>query len=611
MTRALAPLARRTGSLIAGLAVASGLAATPAMALADEVNLAMIEITGTPGERPDPFAWISGEEPDTVLNLVETFDAVAADDEFQGLVIRLKDAALGMTQVEELGRALDRVRDAGKKVHIFAENYGNTDLLFGAHADEVILQQGGGVSFSGLHVEEMYLADMFDWAGVSPTFVQVGDYKGASEQMMRAGPSDQWSTTMDNLLDGLYANMKGTLLTGRGLEGNDAERALEAAWWADGKRAIDVGLIDSEVDLPVLREHLAEVYGVDTVKWVKDPYESADSGGLDFSNPFALLGRLSEAPTQRIVGPSIGVLHVGGTIIDGDSSSGGMFGGGESVGSRTIRNAIEQMLKEDDIKGVVVRIDSPGGSAIASEVMWLGLDRLKAEKPVWVSVAGMAASGGYYVLSAGDKVYVNPSSIVGSIGVVGGKVAYGGLLDKVKVHTYERSRGPNAEMMSSLEPWSQTEMAMVRQRMRETYDLFTQRVRAGREDIDLSVAGEGRIFTGRQAIELGMADKLGGLDDAVNDLAFELGLDNFDVVEYPGSQSFEDFLGTALGGFLQAPGLKSNALANLGSTGELTTMLRTTLGEQRFAAMADGLRMVELLRDERVLAIMPRVLITR
>lgn len=593
---------RKSTNHLMSAAILFGAVGTPALAIADEtLSIATIELSGSPAEMDQGFTWL-GEGSETLIGLVNTIDTLAYDDEFSGLFIRLKDSALTTTQVEELGQALSRFRDEGKKVHVFAEGYGTTDLLLGAFADEVILQTGGFVSFPGLHMEEMFLADTLSWIGVKAQLVQVGDYKGANEQMTRSAPSPEWDENISGLLDGMYANIREIIKDGRDMSDRELDRAMEVAWAADGEEAIDAGLIDVVVDLPDLREHMSEYYDAD-IRWVKDPY-AVNQPSMDFSNPLALFAQMGQEQQVHIDHPTIAVLHVSGTIMDGDSSSGGLFGGGQSVGSRTIRNAIEDILKEDMIEGVVVRIDSPGGSAIASEVMWQGIQRLKSEKPVWVSVGSMAASGGYYVLSAGDKVFVNPSSVVGSIGVVGGKYAMGDLYDKAKVRIVERSRGPMAGLFSASEPWNEAQIKVIRDQMTETYELFTSRVTQGREGIKLSKTAEGRLFVGSEAIDLKMADEIGGLDDAINELAVDLDMGDFDVVHYPQPPSFEDFIDNMLGGFITAPAL------TIGNT-QIESTLRTLLGDRRYESIVDTLNGLMLLRDESVLLISPNAFIVR
>lgn len=589
------------------LAAASALA-LPAAAQTS-ATVAVIEIVGTPAEQSTGIAWMDGDG-ETVRGLVETFDTLAYDNEFDGVLVKLKDAFLGTTHVEEIGAALNRLREAGKPVHLFSENYGTGELLLGSYTDGMIMQQGGGVSLPGMYMEEMFLADMLEWVGVEAQLVQVGDYKGANEMMTRSEPSEAWNESISTLLDGMYANVRTTLMDGRGMTGDELDEAMKVAWWADGSRAIEVGLIDAEVDLSDLSDVMGQQYGVDEVEYVLEPYDVSNAMAADFSNPFAVFGSIfGESMDRQLDRDTIAVLHINGTIIDGDSAPAGPLGGGGSVGSRTIRNTINELMAEDLVKGVVVRVDSPGGSAIASEVMWQGLTRLAEEKPVWVSVGSMAASGGYYVLTAGEKVFVNPSSVVGSIGVVGGKYALGGAYEKLKINVVERSRGPAAALNSSTDPWSASEVALVRERMQETYDLFTSRVSDGRPGIDLSKTAEGRLFTGTQAIDLNMADEIGGIDDAVNALASALNLGGFDVVDFPAPPSFDEVIEDLLGGFISAPGIA--AMPGQQGVGELGAAMRAVLGEQRFNAVVDQLNGMMLLRDERVLLVAPRAIVVR
>ena len=322
----------------------------------------------------------------------------------------------------------------------------------------------------------------------------------------------------------------------------------------------EFGLVDETLNLNDLSDEFKERLG-EEITWLRDVGLDTTSTSIDTSNPFAVFSLLSQDPGNNPTGPTIAVVHVDGPIMDGDSVEGGLFGS-SSVGSRTIRRICKTLKEDDNIKGVVIRIDSPGGSATASEVMWRSITQLRETKPVYVSVGSMAASGGYYVLVAGDEVFVNPSSIVGSIGVVGGKLAMEGLFDKMRINTVGRARGPHAAMFSSA-PWTDSERQLIRERMTETYDLFTDRVSAGREGIDLSKVAEGRLFTGDKAVELGMADEIGSLSDTIAALADELDLRTFDVLDYPEPQSLEDLFDQMLPGGIVAPSAASPLSAAL------------------------------------------------
>lgn len=567
---------------------------------ARQAQVALVQIEGAPRDVPGPLAWLSGGEP-TFRQILHALHAAAKDPRLRSVVLRLKDAELDAARVEELAEAFAALRDAGKRVVVYSDLFGPSELLLGAAADRVLAQPGAPVSLPGLYMEELFLADTLAWIGLQADFVQVGDYKGAAETLARNAPSPEWDQNINQLLDGLYANMTRRLRQGRGLQPSDLDAALRDAWLADAADAVKARLIDEQVDLATLDEHLARDLG-DAVEWREDLL--ADAGPrLDLNNPFALLQALSRQPDRAAKRPSIAVLHLAGTIVDGESSPAGLLGG-ETVGSRSIRRELENILADDLIKGVVVRIDSPGGSATASEIIWQGLRRVAAAKPVWASVGSMAASGGYYVAVGCDRIYVNPSSIVGSIGVVGGKIAMAGLYDLARVGVVPRARGPRAAMFSNLHPWSDAERELVRQKMKRTYDLFTDRVARARRGIDLDAVAHGRLFTGERAVELRLADKAAGLHAAITDLARQLNLDDYDVMDFPGPRSLEEVLDDAMKGlpFLSAAGPSDH---------HAVTLARQLLGPatcRRLAAQAQGLA---LLRHSPVVLVCPRALIFR
>ncbi|MBL0926309.1 MAG: S49 family peptidase [Phycisphaerales bacterium] len=553
-----------------------------------------------------------GEKNHTLRELVGSLDRIAAGSELSGLVIRLRDFAPTTTQVQEIGAAIGRIRASGKKVHVFGDLMETRELLLGSYADEVILQAGGAVSLPGVYAEEMFLGDMLKWVGVSPDFVQVGDYKGASE-MFNARPTAAWEQNINQLLDGEYAIVRAQLRKGRGLTDAQLDAAMGDSFMALGSTAVRHRLIDAELDRPELDKHLEKSYGedfdYDENIGPGSEKERPDLASMGMFEAFAqIMKAVEESGRRETTGPTIAVLHIDGAITDGESSSGGFMGEG-GVGAVTIRKALADIEDDGNIRGVIVRIDSPGGSATASENIWLGLQRIRrAGKPVWVSVGSMAASGGYYILSAGERVYVNPSSIVGSIGVVGGKFGLGGVYEKLKINVIARVRGPRAGMQGGLNPWTDEERGLVRKAMTETYDLFVSRVKAGRPGIDIAKTAEGRLFTGEKAIEMKMADALGGLDRTVTDLAAKLGLaeGKYEVMDFPAPKSLEEALEDALGGFGGLGGARSGA-----SLAELDVAGRQLLGERGWGQVRRALGALLQLRDRGVVLVAPRVVIFR
>jgi protease IV len=581
------------------------LAAASAPACGQGTKVGMLEIKGSPLTRPGELSWLMGSGEPTLRELVEAIRAAGEDDSISPIVIRLKDAELSRTQVEELGAAMAEVRKGGKQVHVFSEGYGPSDLVLGSFADKVLIQSGGPVTLPGMFMEEMYLADTLAWIGVKADLVQVGEYKGANEMFVNSAPSKAWETNIDQLLDSLYGVMRDELKSGRKLSDAKLDAAMDKAWLADDEEAIGAGLVDKSIDLPGLG---AAVTGKESAKFETIEVGSDGSLTMGSGNPMAemmtMMKAFSEKPTHKPTEPTIAIVHVDGVIVDGDSSAGGLFGGEGTVGSRTIRNALEDVRGEDLIKGVVVRIDSPGGSATASEVMWQGIKRVAEKKPVWVSVGGLAASGGYYIAVGADRIYVNPSSVVGSIGVVGGKMSMAGLYDLAKVKVVGRGRGPKADLFDSSKPWNASQLALVREKMTRTFDLFTKRVAAGREGIDLSKTAGGWLFAGQKAIDMKMADKIGGLDAALDDMAETLKLDDYAVLDYPAPRSLPEILEDAFKGF----GVKGRGV---GGVMDVAAALKDVVGPRAWPAVRSALQGLMLLRDQPVVLVMPRAIILR
>lgn len=563
----------------------------------DTAGVGVITISGAPAERPGPFDWLSGENTLTLRTLVRGIEKAAADDGLRALVLKLDDAALSATQVEELIGAIEDAQDAGKSVYVVADGYNTTGLMLAAVSDESIVHHGSPVSIPGLYMEQYYLKDMFGWVGIEASFEQVGDYKGADETYTRSEPSPEWQENISQLLDSMYGNVREVLKDGNNMSDSELDAAMEKAFYTSAESAVELDLLDRSTNLGELEGVLEDDLGAD-VKWSTNLIDEGAGSSFDSSNPFAIFSMLSKDPSNKPVRPTIAVVHIDGVIMDGDSSEGGLFGS-KSVGSRTIRGVLKEIGDNDLIKGVVVRINSPGGSATASEVIWRAVRDVADEKPVYVSVGNMAASGGYYIAVSGDKIFVNPSSIVGSIGVVGGKLAMEGAFNKLHVNVVGQARGPRAELFGSSKPWDASQRAAVREMMTETYDLFTSRVTEGRSGIDLDKTAEGRLFTGNKAIGLRMADEIGSLTDTIESLADELEMSNYDVMDYPGPMSFEDLMEQFTGGMVSSP-IKG-----------IENIVQSIVGPEAWPTVRQRIDGAVMLKGQPVMLMDPNILIFR
>ncbi len=580
-----------------------------------EDQIGWITFDGPMLEQPSPFAWLVGEDSsETLRGMISKFDDAAERSDIKGLVLYLKDFQANSAQIFSLRNKIMQVRKAGKSVYVFAEVYGPGELLLGSAADKMLIQNGGFVSFPGLFTQEMYLADTLGLIGLKADYVQIGAYKGASEPMARSAPSPEWSQNMDQLLDDMWDQMTEALKQGRHFNDSQLAMVLDKAWAAEADEAVSMGLIDDQLDAIDLKDYVKKQF--DGISITTAIGNHGNDSQLDLENPFALFSILMKVPDHTPTRDTIAVVHIDGTIIDGDSTTGGMFGG-QSVGDRTIRKALKTIEDDDMIKGLVLRINSPGGSALASEMIWQGVHRVAEKKPVFVSVGSMAASGGYYIAVSGDKIFVDPMSIVGSIGVVGGKIAWGGLYDKFEVGITTRSRGPHANMNSSVNPWTEEERGLIRHMMKKTYNLFTKRVSQGRQGkANLSRVAEGRIFTGRQAVNNGLADGIADFDVVISKLASEAGLyeGQYDVMTYPGPMSFQDLIRQAIPFASAMSPVNGHAPAQSGIMSNIAqqaaaSVLRQMVGPKNWPQLRDALNGFLLMRQERILLVAPRVLI--
>jgi len=564
-----------------------------------------LPLSGPLRDAPPPFAWVQeGEAGASMRGVLQQLRHVAQSPDHLGVVLYLDQPMLSLSQIDELHEGVAEVRKANKKVVAFAESYTLQSYLIACSADRILLQRKGMVELTGLGIEEMYLAGLLDKIGVKADMMQVGDYKGAAEAITRTGPSKEWDENFDKLLDDMWQQMRRRITLSRSkINDKNIDRIIEKTLAMKDGDLVKAGLVDALTERN-LKDEMTGTFGDD---FLYDENMGSFQPSTEIESPFALFAKMFQDPKAQVHRPSIAVLYAHGAIHSGDSTYGsaspkaGLFAE-DSIGSRTMVEALSTARDNAMIKGVVIRIDSPGGSAIASEVIWQAVRECGRKKPVFVSVGPMAASGGYYIACAGDRIYTNANSIIGSIGVVGGKLVMGELYEKIGVNVHRRSRGPNGDMFNSVEPFSQQQRKQLLKAFENVYETFTDRVETGRgkKIADVSKVAQGRLFTGRQCVANGLADKVGGLQVAVADMAIRVGLDvgEYDIVTLPRPMSLQEYLNSIFGAGVTAPRLSSDQLGALEA-------VRQTLGPQKWSAIVRTLHGAMLLRDERVLTLMP------
>ncbi len=495
-------------------------------------------------EKPADFTLFGDPNGLTLRSVIERLKMARDDDELHAVLVNVSQSAFNLAQAQEVRDALIELRRAGKKTFVYADSYDTIGYTIATGATNICLMEGGEIMIPGVGLETMFVKGLLDKIGVKADFVQVGEYKGADESLTRTASSVEHREELNKIADSLYEQIVNGISLNRNLRTETVKRMIDDAL-ITARVAKERGFVDHLVDQDDLRDLMADELGGQVNLLAR--YGVEERRNVDLSNPFALFASLMKKPAVSNK-PAVALIYAEGMIVDGHSEA-GLFGDG-GVGSEDIRRAFRMALRDDQIKAVVVRIDSPGGSALASEVMWQAARRVSREKPVIVSIGGMAASGGYYLASAGDYIYADPSAIIGSIGVVGGKFVTTELFDKLGLTTEAFQRGRNADLFSSSKSWDDRQRRMVTAWMKQTYDQFTDRIMTTRDGKigDIDKVARGRIFLAQQGKELGMIDEIGGLERAINHAADWVGLRDgeFEVRVVPPPMTFADvFMGNS------------------------------------------------------------------
>lgn len=438
-------------------------------------------------------------------DLLEDVRRAAVDPRVTGLYLELDGCSGGIAQAFELRLALEEVRTAGKQVVAYLESAGLIDLYLAGAADWVVASPTVQLLKTGVGGTSYYLAELLEKAGIEAQFVRTGPHKSGPETYLQNGPSDEARAQYEAYLDSVSEELV------RGIGRGDA--TLMERWRALAASA------------PVTPADLKQAEIVNAIGYndeVAAAYETTFSRKLLWteSAPWR-----QERAHRWMAEPAIGVLHIEGEIVDAASPY-DLLGGDRTVNTATIVAAADALREDEAVAGVIIRIDSPGGSAWASDEMAHALKALVAKKPVVVSMGSVAASGGYYVASLGVPIYALPTTLTGSIGVYAGTFSADGLFGMLGVHPVRTERGGATDLLGP-HTWSDEERAAVQRSVDHTYDRFLGLVAASRSltiERTTELAG-GRIYAGTRAKELGLVDALTGFEGARKALVEQLGLD--------------------------------------------------------------------------------------
>jgi protease-4 len=463
-------------------------------------------------EEATRLSFFSGPAAPSLPELVQALGRAKTDRRTKGFFLSLGAAELSWAQAEELGRLFSSVA-AEKPVVCHAHGYSNTTLFFAARAcDRKWLSPAGEVGTVGIAGQMLYLKRLLDRFKVKADFLHMGRYKSAAEMFTQDGPSDEARESLLSVLGSIRQTWHDGLRAGGG--GDKLVHAVEHGPWSP-EAALKEGLVDAIGYLSDARDDSKERSSVDDIET-----SVGFSARRDATEEItALIRTLAGASASEPTGEHVVVLPTAGGIT---MESSGVLGG-EGIAAEPLSKVLRRLRKDDSVKAVVIRIDSPGGSALASDLLWHELMLLREKKPLIASLAGTAASGGYYMACAATRILAERTTILGSIGVVGGKIVLGEALDELGVTgvTFPASDEPGAaeraSYMSPLTAWDPATRESVRAQMEAIYELFLARVAQGRAlPIEqVRQVAEGRIWSGVQGLEHHLIDELGGLADAI------------------------------------------------------------------------------------------------
>ncbi len=480
-------------------------------------TIAHIKLAGGLDEAPPTEDPIFGGTSENFKAKLDRIKKAKNDPAVKALYLQFDGLHVGWGKVDEMTRALADFRKSGKKVFAYVEGGEAADYYLALACDEVAMPEGGWLMLVGMRMEISFYKELFDKIGVKADMLHMGDYKGAAEPYTRTSLSEPNRKQLMSLLDDNFEKgLVARVAKARKLSDEQVKKLIDEGPYTAGS-ALKAKLIDRVAYLDSFEDSLKTSLKADKATITRN-YGKAKSEDIDFSSISGMMKLLSPPKVKKSKAPKVAVIYASGVIVTG---KGGMsLLGGEACGSTTLIEAIRQAEEDDTVKAIVLRVDSPGGSALASDLMWNELKRCK--KPIVASMSDVAASGGYYISMAAKKIYAEPGTITGSIGVVGGKLTLGGLYEKLGITTETLSRGTNANIFSTTHPFSESEKKAFLSMMRDTYEQFLNKALEGRkmagkdmtrEQLE-SLAG-GRVWTGRQALANGLIDELGTMDDAI------------------------------------------------------------------------------------------------
>jgi len=460
-------------------------------------------------------------------DILKGIEGAKDDNRIKGIYLDLSAVSASFATLQEIRDALLDFKTSGKFIVAYSEGYTQRAYYLASTADKVYVNPEGTIDFRGLASQTPFIKGTLDKLGVEMQVVKVGTFKSAVEPFILDRMSEANRQQVTSFLGSIYDHFVNQIGTSRGIPADSLRAIADNFLVKTADDAVTYGLADGKRYKDELLGELKDSLDI-------DPDKDLNAVALTKYKPSGQSNRTS-------VRDRIAVVYAVGDIVSGE-------GGDDMIGSERISRELRKVRRDDKVKGVVFRINSPGGSALASDVIWREVDLLRKEKPVIVSMGDVAASGGYYIAAAADSIFAQPNTITGSIGVFGVIPNMQGLMnEKLGITFDEVKTGKYADFLSNVDrPLTVDERNILQMEVNRIYDTFLQRVADGRhlskEEVDS--IGQGRVWSGQQAVDNGLVDRLGSLEDAIAAAARKAGLEDYRLVTYPAIKNpFESLLG--------------------------------------------------------------------
>ncbi|KOS06595.1 protease IV [Flavobacterium akiainvivens] len=452
-----------------------------------------------------------------LVDVLRALDHAKTDSRIKGITLTNSNASLGMAQSKALRDKLEEVKKAGKFVVAYSDAYSQRDYYLNSVADTLYLNPAGELEFKGLSSEVLFFKDFQDKTGVKMEVIRHGKYKSAVEPFLSNEMSEANRQQITELLNSVWASVAEDISKSRKIPVATLNNIADSLGARTPERAKAVKLID-KIGYQDEYEN-----GIKKALSLRKTEEFNTVDVLDY-----VKATLGEVQANTFTNDIVAIIYAQGDINGGE-------GDVNVIGEESIRRAFKEALADDGVKAIVLRVDSPGGSALTSELIWREVELAKKRKPVVVSMGNYAASGGYYISCGADRIFAEPNTITGSIGVFGALPNLTGLANKVGIHAEEVSTHANATGYSVFTPLKESTRGYITEDIEDVYQTFVSRVAAGRKMSPEAVdaIAQGRVWSGSEALKVGLVDELGGLDKAVAHAAKLAKSKKYGTLDYP------------------------------------------------------------------------------